>query len=114
MSRSPREYLQHVADECRYVTRMTTGLGRDTFFADETLKRAFVRSLEVIGEAVKHIPESARSQQPHIPWRSIARMRDQLIHVYFGIDFDIVWDVVTNKVPELLRAVEQILAAVPE
>jgi len=64
---------------------------------DETLKRAFVRSIEIIGEAVKKIPSDFKQKYSHIEWRTMAGMRDKLIHDYFGIDYEIVWDVVTNK-----------------
>ncbi|MCS7289039.1 MAG: DUF86 domain-containing protein [Roseiflexus sp.] len=74
------------------------------------MKRAFVRSIEVIGEAVKQMPDTFRQQYPAIEWRAMAGMRDRLIHGYFGVDYDIVWDVVMNKIPTLDRAVRQILA----
>jgi uncharacterized protein with HEPN domain len=67
--------------------------------ADETLKRAFVRSIEIIGEAVKQLPDEFRSEHSAIDWRAIAGTRDNLIHDYFGIDYDIVWDIVTNEIP---------------
>ncbi len=77
--------------------------------ADETLKRAFVRSIEIIGEAVKRLPDEFRSEHSTIDWRAIAGTRDKLIHDYFGIDYDIVWDIVTNEIPELRRFVRGIL-----
>ena len=76
---------------------------------DETLKRAFVRSLEVIGEATKNVSTELRQKYSHIDWKAMAGMRDRLIHHYFGIDYDIVWDVVTNKVPLLHREIQQII-----
>jgi uncharacterized protein with HEPN domain len=85
------------------------GLGKDAFLKDETLKRAFVRSIEVIGEAVKQIADSVRQKYPSIEWRAIAGMRDRLIHSYFGVDYEIVWDVVSNKVPHFAREIENIL-----
>jgi len=110
MSRSVRDYLQHIADETGYLIGRSQGLDRDTFLADETIKRAFVRSIEVIGEAVKQIPEATRQQYLRIEWRSIAGMRDRLIHGYFGVDYEIVWDAVTNKIPVLHQEVQEMLS----
>jgi uncharacterized protein with HEPN domain len=109
MPRSAREYLQHVLDEGRYLMVSSRNVGNDAFLQDETLKRAYVRSLEVIGEAVKRVPDSVRQQYPDIERRAIAGMRDRLIHDYFGVDYEIVWDVVSNKVPVLAQDVAQIL-----
>jgi uncharacterized protein with HEPN domain len=110
MPRSAREYLQHILDEIAYILKSSQGIDKAAFLQDETLKRAYVRSIEVIGEAVKQIPESLRHQYPAIEWRAIAGMRDRLIHGYFGVDYDIVWDVITNKLPALERDIQQIIA----
>jgi uncharacterized protein with HEPN domain len=85
------------------------GLEKETFLHDETLKRAFVRSLEIIGEAVKQLPNDIKQRYSHLEWRAMAGMRDRLIHGYFGVDYDIVWDAVINKIPALQREVEHIL-----
>jgi uncharacterized protein with HEPN domain len=97
----PREYLNHILDEIEFILTQSKPLDFDSFLRDETLKRAIVRSLEIIGEASKKLPEEYRVLQPDIEWRKITGMRDRLIHDYFGIDYTIVWDVAKNKLPEL-------------
>jgi uncharacterized protein with HEPN domain len=109
MSPSAREYLQHILDEVTYIMTSSDSLDKANFVQDETLKRAYVRSIEVIGEAVKQLPISLRQKYTAIEWRALAGMRDRLIHNYFGVDYDIVWDVVTNKVPELDVEVRKII-----
>lgn len=110
MPRSVAEYLQHVLDEIEYLSKMTQNTDKETFLNDETLRRSFVRSIEIIGEAVKQIPDSTRNQYPQIDWRSMAGMRDRLIHSYFGVDYDIVWDVAKNKAAQLAADIQRALA----
>ncbi|ADN02283.1 nucleotidyltransferase [Spirochaeta thermophila DSM 6192] len=71
---------------------------------------AVLRNLAVIGEAVKHLPHDLKDRYPQMDWRKIAGLRDIIVHEYFGIDEDILWDVVKNKIPKLLESVEQILS----
>ncbi|HMO58078.1 MAG TPA: DUF86 domain-containing protein [Roseiflexaceae bacterium] len=110
MSRSVREYFQHILDETAYLRQSSHDLEKATFLQDETLKRAYVRSIEVIGEAIKQIPDSLRQKYPATEWRAIAGMRDRLIREYFGVDYEIVWDVITNKIPTLDSQIQQIIA----
>jgi uncharacterized protein with HEPN domain len=103
------EYLHHILSEIEYLMSRAEGLDKDEFMRDETLKRAFVRSLEIIGEAVKQIPDDLRQKYSCVEWRAMAGMRDRLVHRYFGVDYDIVWDVVINKMPELWQEVKEII-----
>lgn len=110
MSFGPRDYLQHMLSEADYLTRRTEGLDLEAFLADETLRRAFVRSIEVIGEAAKKLPEEFRREHATTDWRAMARMRGRLIHGYFGVDYAIVWDVAVDKAPRLREEIQRILA----
>lgn len=101
MSKSAIEYIRHILDEIAFLADKTTTLSEDQFMRDEVLERAFARSLEVIGEAVKNIPEEFTSSHPEIDWRSFAGLRDKLIHHYFGVDYALVWDVIKNELPNL-------------
>ncbi len=111
MSFESRDYLRHILVEADYLVARSAGLSYGDFAVDETLRRAFVRSLEIIGEAAKHVPEDFRTQHPTVEWRAMAGMRDRLIHDYFGVDFELVWDVVHRRIPELRAQIAAILGA---
>ena len=108
MSLSPHEYIRHIIDEIDYILSQISDTDFDLFLRDGTLKRAFVRSLEIIGEASKKLPEDVKARQPDIEWQ-VTGMRDKLIHDYFGVDYTIVWDVATTKLPDLREKLQALL-----
>ncbi|MGO8693493.1 MAG: DUF86 domain-containing protein [Rectinemataceae bacterium] len=87
----------------------STKMTLDEFLVNETLKRAFARSLEIIGEAVKQLSTEIILENHNIDWRRIAGMRDKLIHGYFSVDYSLVWDIVINKIPEFRMNIEYLL-----
>ena len=102
MSKEPVEYLKHIRDESLYILSVSsTGITKEEFLNDETIKRAVVRSLEIIDEATKKIPADFKIKWNKVKWKEMAGMRDRLIHDYMGVNYSIVWDVIINKIPEL-------------
>jgi uncharacterized protein with HEPN domain len=110
MSKDPLEYLRHIQDECIFVLSVIGAeTDKEVLFSDETIKRAVVRSLEIIGEATKKIPVDFKLKWSSINWKNMAGMRDRLIHDYMGVNYSIVWDVVKNKIPELSIQVQEVI-----
>jgi len=109
MSKLPIEYIKHICDEINFLIESASAIDEGRFMRDGTLQRAYSRSLEIIGEAAKNIPEDFKKKYSEIDWKSIAGMRDRLIHHYFGVDYEIVWDVVKNEIPALKKQIDIIL-----
>ncbi len=95
------ELLRDILREAEFLSTQAAETSREEFSRSEVLRRAFVRSVEIIGEAAKKVPEDTRSALPEIEWKKMTGMRDRLIHDYGGVDYLIVWDVAANKAPEL-------------
>jgi len=107
--RDPLLYLRDIRTGCLKILRFTEGLSYEDFLADEVIYDATLRNLTVIGEAVKAVPSEMRERYPDIEWRRIAGFRDIVVHAYFGIDNETVWDIVRSRVPVLLERIEEIL-----
>jgi uncharacterized protein with HEPN domain len=110
MSKSPVDYLKHIRDECLFIISVVDkNITKDSLLNDEILKRAIVRSLEIIGEATKNIPADFKIKWNSIKWKNMAGMRNRLIHDYMGINYSIVWDVINNKIPELYQEIIEVI-----
>lgn len=110
MSKNPIEYLKHIQDECFFILKVSETLAaRNDLLQDETVKRAIVRSLEIIGEATKKIPADFKVKWNSINWKNMAGMRDRLIHDYMGINYSIVWDVMKNNIPQLSIQISEVI-----
>ena len=103
------ELLRDILREAEFLRTHVAQIDRDGFLADEVLKRAFVRSLEIIGEAAKKVPEDTRANLPTLEWRKMAGMRDRLIHDYGGVDYLIVWDAAAHKTSDLVANLPAII-----
>jgi len=110
MSASNFELVRHMLIESDFILQHVEGKSKNEVLSDEVLCRALVRSLEIIGEVAKKIDEEFKSDYPQIEWKKMAGTRDKLIHHYFGIDYDIVYDIVENKIPDMADFLREIIS----
>lgn len=108
MQRELKTYIEDIIAAVEKIEKYTAGMSKEDLIRNELVQDAVVRNLEVIGEAVKKIPDDVRSGYEDIPWRKIAGLRDILIHEYFGINMNIIWDVIENKLNPLKAAVVEL------
>ncbi|MCK4835988.1 MAG: DUF86 domain-containing protein [Candidatus Aminicenantes bacterium] len=109
MKRDYIEYLNDILISIDEIAEFIKGFTYERFFSDKKTTNAVIRSLEVMGEAAKKIPDSIRLKSSKIPWKRIAGMRDKLTHEYFGIDMEIVWKVSTEEIPPLKKYVLKLI-----
>ena len=109
MQSNDRIRVQHILDEAKEACKYSEGISFEQFVKDGKTVRAVIRSIEVMGEAASKISGEFREGHADIPWQKIVGMRNRLIHVYFDIDFDVVWQTVKENLPPLIEQLEVIL-----
>jgi len=109
MTRNISLYIKDILQNMGDAEEFIQGLSYDQFVADKRTFNAVVRSLEVIGEAAKNVPDEIRTKYPLVPWKEMAGMRDKVIHFYFGVDREAVWIAVKDRIPAVIPLIEQIL-----
>ncbi|MCH7731135.1 MAG: DUF86 domain-containing protein [Candidatus Marinimicrobia bacterium] len=109
MKRDLRLYLEDILESCRFIQEFVHGMDFEAFVGDEKTTSAVIRKFEVMGEAAKNIPEQIRVEYPNVPWQKMASMRDRLIHAYFGVDYQLVWDTIQQFIPSLIETIADIL-----
>ncbi len=97
MKRTYRDYILDILSSIQEIEDFSEGMSLEEFVKDKKTVNAVIRSLEVMGEAVKKIPSKIRDKYSEIPWKYIAGMRDKLIHEYHGVDLEIIWEVIEKK-----------------
>ncbi len=102
-------YLKDILEAINKIEKYINNLSFGDFAKNELIQDGVIRNLEIIGEAVKNIPDDVKKSNPEIEWRKIAGLRDILIHAYFGIDVNIIWDIVKNKIPALKGKISEMI-----
>ncbi len=107
--RTDREFLSDIQEAIRRIREYTAEMTYQAFLNDAKTQDAVIRNLEIIGEATKNLSDDLRGRYPHLPWKEMAGVRDRLIHHYFGVNLDIVWQIVTDELPEVGSELKSIL-----
>ncbi len=107
--RTDQEFLSDIREAIHRITAYSTGMTYESFVADTKTQDAVLRNLEILGEATKNLSTQLRAEYPGIPWKSMAETRDRLIHHYFGVNLDIVWQIVALELPQVASQLQTII-----
>ena len=109
LEKDPVIYITHIIESINLTENFSKGLTKEKLEKDKLKQSAIIRQIEIIGEAVKNLPKELIEKYKDIPWKDIIGMRDKIIHQYFDIDINIVWDVLQQDLPELKKKIKEIL-----
>lgn len=107
--RKDKEYVLDILTACENILNYKEGYDFERFIRDRKTQDAIIRNIEIIGEAVKNISENIKEKYQEVEWKEIAKTRDKLIHSYFGIDLDILWDIINMDIPRLKNKIKEII-----
>jgi uncharacterized protein with HEPN domain len=107
--RESRLLLSDILHAAEDIRDFTLGMSREIFISDEKTRSAVLFKFAVMGEATKLLPDAVRAHHPDIPWRSIAGLRDKVIHGYIGVDYELLWETITKKIPLVIMGLQRIL-----
>jgi uncharacterized protein with HEPN domain len=102
-------YLRHILDAITQIEGYTAGVSREDFFRNRLLQDAVVRQVEIIGEAARQVSEELQARYPQVLWREIIGMRNRIVHAYFDLDLEAVWDTVQEDLPQLKAQAQKIV-----
>ncbi len=109
MRKDPLIFIKHILESIDKIEAFSKNLSKKTLSKNELKQYAIIRAIEVIGESVKNLPDSLKNKYPNVPWKEIAGTRDKMIHHYFGVDLNIVWDIISKEIPKLKEDIKDIL-----
>ena len=109
MKRNHKLFVKDILDSIEKIEEFIGNMDFKNFIEDDKTRSAVVRKLEIIGEATKNIPKPIRQKYKELPWSDMAGMRDKIAHFYFGIDYEIVWKVIKERLPEIKPVIQKIL-----
>jgi uncharacterized protein with HEPN domain len=109
MRKQPEIFLKHILESIDEAERHIKDITKDEFLKDVKAQDAVVRRLEIIGEAAKNLPATFKNKYPYVPWKKIAGTRNILVHEYFGVDLNLVWEMIKRDLPKLKKNILKIL-----